>query len=279
VGDEMAKGLDCTYNFTQQKAIEFKNEGFSFVCRYLAPNGMSKKLRKSEADNINKAGLYIVSVFETSAGRASGGAANGSYDGKIAYEEAKNLGQPEGSTIYFAVDFEASKSQLNAIEQYLIAAKAEIPGYKIGVYGSYLVVEEMATRGACDNFWQTLAWSYGKKSEHANIYQYDCGRSGLGLPYLGITIDLDESYGNEGWWNALEPQQESEDDETMKLTLNQWRQLGNSLDGLYHKGLINDYTWAEKAYAQNLTAGDIAFLNIIVAAREQGVDTDKNIEW
>ncbi|MEI7027223.1 M15 family metallopeptidase [Paenibacillus sp. y28] len=51
----------------------------------------------------------------------------------------------------------------------------------------------------------------------------------------------------------------------------QWKQLGDALDGLYHRGLISDYTWAEKAYNRKLTVSALDWLNIIVQARQAGV--------
>jgi hypothetical protein len=194
---KMAKGIDCTYHFTEDKARELKSQGYDFVCRYLAPDTSQwKKLTRDEAVNISKAGLNIISVWETCEDRALGGAQAGKEDGQAALAEAIKVGQPKGSTIYFAVDFDANSSQFDAIEAYLRAASNEITGYNVGVYGSYVVVEEMAKRNACKYFWQTYAWSGGKKSQHMNVYQYKNGAN-----VLDISCDLDESFGNEGWWS------------------------------------------------------------------------------
>ncbi|TBL69324.1 hypothetical protein EYB31_36295 [Paenibacillus thalictri] len=51
----------------------------------------------------------------------------------------------------------------------------------------------------------------------------------------------------------------------------QWKLLGDALDGLYKKGLISDYTWAEKAYKRELTQSELAWLNTIIYARQQGI--------
>lgn len=51
----------------------------------------------------------------------------------------------------------------------------------------------------------------------------------------------------------------------------QWKMLGDSLDGLYHKGSISDYIWAEKAYKGDLTPTELSWLNTVVFAREMGV--------
>ncbi|SCW74988.1 hypothetical protein SAMN04487970_103965 [Paenibacillus tianmuensis] len=52
----------------------------------------------------------------------------------------------------------------------------------------------------------------------------------------------------------------------------QWKQLGDALDGLHKKGLLSDYTWAEKAYKRQLTGAELAYLNMVVQARQAGVE-------
>ncbi|ALS22332.1 N-acetylmuramoyl-L-alanine amidase [Paenibacillus naphthalenovorans] len=62
-----------------------------------------------------------------------------------------------------------------------------------------------------------------------------------------------------------------ESDENMKLTLNEWKMLGDSIDGWYRKGLISDYKWAEKAYKQEITLSELTWLNAIVFTRKNGI--------
>ncbi|MBO8164711.1 MAG: DUF1906 domain-containing protein [Brevibacillus sp.] len=174
--------------------------GMRFVCRYLVPASMAwKRLTRAEAEAITAAGMKIVSVFQRGTNDAKGGAVNGTWDGKAAYAEAKAIRQPEGTAIYFAVDYDAQPADYDAIEAYLRAAAAELPGYSVGVYGSYAVVEEMAKRGACSHFWQTYAWSKGCLSKAANIYQYKNGQT-----LAGHTVDLNDGLGGEGWWETAE---------------------------------------------------------------------------
>uniref|UniRef100_UPI00037E522B glycoside hydrolase domain-containing protein n=1 Tax=Brevibacillus massiliensis TaxID=1118054 RepID=UPI00037E522B len=115
----------------------------------------------------------------------------------LTYQEAKLIGQPEGTAIYFAVDYDAQPADYAAIEAYLRAAAKELPGYAVGVYGSYAVVEEMAKRKACTHYWQTYAWSKGQLSKAANLYQYKNGQT-----LAGHTVDFNEALGGEGWWDT-----------------------------------------------------------------------------
>ncbi|RED64683.1 DUF1906 domain-containing protein [Cohnella lupini] len=209
----MTKGIDCATPLTYINARALAQQGYRFAARYLVPSSYAwKRLTSSEADAISKAGMQVISVFETTANRPAGGAAAGEEDGKAAFKETKLVGQPEGSAIYFAVDYDAQPRDYDAIEQYLIVAAKQIPGYLTGVYGSYAVVEEMAKRNACTCFWQTYAWSQGKKSDHANVYQYQNN-----VVIAGVSLDLNVSYDGEGWWNTAEEEPTMSKDDAEKI--------------------------------------------------------------
>ncbi|SDI48696.1 DUF1906 domain-containing protein [Paenibacillus naphthalenovorans] len=196
------KGFDCATPLTASLAALFFSQGYSFVGRYLSRPGSWKRLSPTEARVINDVGLWIVSIFERDADRASKGAAAGSEDGKMALELAREVEQPEGSTIYFAVDYDAGPQDFDAIEAYMRAADKEIDGYELGIYGSYRVVEAMRLRGVTTKLWQTYAWSKGLRTEHAGLYQFQND-----IRVNGIGIDLNESNGDAGGWNMLKPQQ------------------------------------------------------------------------
>ena len=59
------KGIDCATALTAAKALEFKEDGYTFVGRYTVPEGSWKALTADEVKAISDAGLYIVSVYET----------------------------------------------------------------------------------------------------------------------------------------------------------------------------------------------------------------------
>jgi hypothetical protein len=201
---EMAKGFDCAQALTQAVAERFRADGFEFVCRYVVPSGW-KRLTRQEAEAVSAAGLQIVSVYETTASRALGGRRAGLLDGVTAAEAARSLGQPKGSRIYFAVDFDAAPDQLKTVVDYIRAASEVTPDYRTGVYGSAAVVEAVMSAQACSGFWQTYAWSKGRRIGGIHLYQYDNGPSGLGKPMHGINVDLDEAQGDVGWWSTNPP--------------------------------------------------------------------------
>lgn len=196
----MGQGIDSSNPLTAEQVKVMVAAGKTFFARYLVPESLAwKRLTAAEAKAISEGGGKIVSVYETTANRAKGGAAAGKSDGIAALAQAKLINQPIGSAIYFAVDYDAQAYEFETIEAYLRAANNEIKGYQCGVYGSFAVIEEMHNRKACTHFWQTYAWSARRKSNHANIFQYQNG-----VKVAGVPCDLNESFNDEGWWSYLD---------------------------------------------------------------------------
>src|SRR5664280_2168495 len=182
----MAKGLD--YSFGRPNLDTVKQQGYSFVARYLAVDGGSKLIIKTEADQIRAHGLGLVLVYEQCAGRAKEGRAAGKADGQTALTQARSVGFPDTRPVYFAVDYDATGTDQAAIDVYLRGAADSIGANRIGVYGSYAVVERCFTNDSARFFWQTYAWSAGKISTHTHVLQYSNGRT-VG----GASVDLNES--------------------------------------------------------------------------------------
>lgn len=201
----MIKGIDCAAPLTAEKARIFKDLGYEFVGRYFCPDtpGNWKRLNKPEAKAITDAGLRLLCVWETTAARAGEGMAAGAVDGARAYNQALELGVPTDGIIYFAVDYDAQVSELDTIEAYLRAARAQTGPYEIGVYGSYKVVEAMHERGVCKGFWQCVAWSYGKISQHHSVYQAEWN---VRIPEANHTVDINTcpDMDKAGLWNYEE---------------------------------------------------------------------------
>lgn len=147
---------NCSTSLTPAKALEFAQQGFGFVCRYLVLSGW-KRLTREEAVAISEAGLQIISVYETTANRALGGYGAGLADGAAAQQAAAEVGQPLGSRIYFAVDFDSTAAQMPTIIDYIRGCSKATPGYLTGVYGSAAVIQAVKTAGVCSGYWQTYA--------------------------------------------------------------------------------------------------------------------------
>ncbi|UQZ84034.1 hypothetical protein SK3146_03246 [Paenibacillus konkukensis] len=255
------KGFDCAAPLSADKAAAFYADGYEFVARYLVPTGW-KRLTAEEAAAISGTGLQIVSVFETSADRALGGYEAGLADGKSALAAAKAIGQPAGSVIYFAVDFNVTSTQMETVISYIRAAGEATPGYNTGVYGSYSVVEAVLAAGACSSAWQTYAWSGRKRSPKANIYQYQND-----ITVNGIGVDLDEAYGAYGGWSMSKIENQGvSNNMPMKLEDWQWDMIYEVLGKAYNDGKLM-WGWMQKVVDKSMTATELAFLNTVLDGR------------
>ena len=150
--------------------------GYAFVGRYYtAASDAWKLLTKSEAQMLSAAGLSIVSLFENG-GRAFS-ADIGSADANTALGCAASVGQPAGTPIYFAVDYDATSEDISGdiipyfrAIQPLLTAKA----YAIGVYGSGLVCSSLAGAGLVTYTWLSASTSYSGSDTYTawTIRQY-----------------------------------------------------------------------------------------------------------
>jgi len=181
------KGLD--YSGSRPDLAAVKKAGYGFMARYLfAPTPGGKGITEAEATAIRAAGLGLVVVYEWYAGRVLEGAVAGITDAKVALALARAIGFPETRPIYFAVDINATAGQQPLIDAYLRGAASIIGAVRVGVYGSYYVVERCHASKSAQWFWQTYAWSSGKVSAHTHFLQYSNGQI-----VANASVDLNES--------------------------------------------------------------------------------------
>ncbi|MGZ3181476.1 MAG: DUF1906 domain-containing protein [Telluria sp.] len=175
------RGLDTTIELTRH-AVALKDQGVDFVLRYYS-NNASKNLSLGEARALSAAGLMIGVVWET-AGTHAGffSRAQGLADGAQAFRMAKEaIGQPFGSAIYFAVDYDPAQADLDgAISNYftgvhaaLYVANAGQPSYRVGVYGSGLCCGTLVERGIAGLSWLSQSTGYAGSRQYAEQKRYD----------------------------------------------------------------------------------------------------------
>jgi hypothetical protein len=189
------QGVDLA-NDSSDFLNELKSNRVDFVARYYRnPDSRWPALSPSEAQRLSSSGIKIVAVWEAhSRDPAYFSYSQGYRDATIAYGEAKVIGQPAGSAIYFAVDFNAQ--WLFPIDQYfrgiaagLAAANGGRADYAVGVYGSGLVCDVLKRSGLARYCWlaNAFAWEGSTGYEDWNI------RQGSRLPELSFNQDADEA--------------------------------------------------------------------------------------
>ena len=220
-------GVDTAARIGADKAKILYDNGVRFAGRYLVPPGMNKHLTADEAAGLRAAGLAILLCWEIGGSDVKGGREQGLKDGSRAKALAQEFGVPAGVTIYFACDYGAPVSDYPVIEEYIRAAQEAAAPYVAGLYGHAGLVNHLAEKGACAQFWQCTAWSYGQLSPHADVYQYQWSggaESKAMAAKVGFAVDMNVcgDLRAAGLWLPPDPEPETHwYDATMRWGLEQ----------------------------------------------------------
>lgn len=145
---------------------QIKTTGAVGVMRYFSTD-TTKNLHPSDVAALHAAGLGVGDVWETTTGRATQGYQDGIDDATIADGQRRADGLPADQVVYFAVDEDTSWP---SVADYFRGAAVVLGQHRVGVYGGYSVIEGAYAAGY-RYLWQTLAWSGGRRSAHACLYQ------------------------------------------------------------------------------------------------------------
>jgi hypothetical protein len=177
---------------------ELKTSRLDFVARYYRdPASRWPTLSAAEAQRLSALGLKIVTVWEWhSHDPAYFSYASGYSDALNAYRQAKAVGQPGGSAIYFAVDFNARGQNLQQVDQYFrgiaagfAAAGRGRPEYKVGVYGSGAVCATVRGTGLAQYSWLSNARAW----EGSSTYAAWSIKQGWPFAHLSFSHDSNEA--------------------------------------------------------------------------------------
>ena len=162
-------GFDCSYN--KPDAVAMAVGGHRFMVGYVSSNP-AKNLTPEHVAAYRAEGLAVGLVWEETADRCLGGATAGAADGDEADRQADALGYPLDAVVWFAVDFDAGPSHMAAVGDYAVEFDRHNKR-PVGVYGKADVIDALVTPGArpVRYGWQTAAWSGGRISAKANLYQ------------------------------------------------------------------------------------------------------------
>jgi peptidoglycan hydrolase-like protein with peptidoglycan-binding domain len=193
-------GMDANINCLPF-AGQLSASGIQFVARYYSDNP-HKTLTTSEAAELSRQGIDIVTVFEDSNNSSDlFSTASGHSHASKAIQIAASIGQPAGAAIYFAVDFDPSPADvqgpvsdyLRAINDVMGAAQTQ---YVVGVYGSGLTCRVIRDAGLARFTWLTCSTGFREYlpfRRQADIVQLAPER---GL-FSGLTIDDDIAQSNQ----------------------------------------------------------------------------------
>lgn len=192
-----ARGIDLPID-ASDVINELRDSRLDFVARYYRdPTSRWPPLSASEAQRLSSLGLTIVAVWEPHYPDPDYFTFYTGYnDALLADRQARAVGQPAGSAIYFAIDFDARGAAPLAVDQYfrgvaagLAAAGGGRAAYKVGVYGSGAICAAVTHAGLAQFSWlsNSTAWAGYRDYGGWNIRQ--SGR----LANLSFNHDADEA--------------------------------------------------------------------------------------
>jgi hypothetical protein len=149
------------YPWSHPGGAALQAAGVKAALRYLSHDA-PKTLQRPEADDLHAHGIAMGVVYEDTATRASDGHQAGVTDALNALKMTKgqlpgytDLAMPQDRPIFFAVDFDATWTQ---VSDYLAGAGLAIGKQRVGVYGGRNIIDAAYAAGY-RWLWQAYAWS------------------------------------------------------------------------------------------------------------------------
>ena len=164
----MSEGVD--YSWARPGGALLVERGKSFAGRYLYSGG--KGLSNGELADLRAYGIEIFVIYQEGTGEWADGFGAGARQAIQAQGQLDALDLPRELPIYFTCDSETGNSNLGAVQEFARGAASVLGAARTGIYGSYAVVESVVGSGNATWGFQTLAWSGGRLSARANLYQY-----------------------------------------------------------------------------------------------------------
>jgi len=204
----MTDPLAADYAWRHPDPTAIRTAGYSAVIRYVSQDP-TKDLTLDEAVALQRAGLGIGLVYETTAQRAYGSTIAGAADGAAMAARLRQLNAPAGTPALVNVgDWAVASNQVSAVEAYYAAYRDTLGAWVAGAggYGTAAIITYLANRYPDDLWWQNAIDDLGQPgdvvSPHASLYQ----RVRPTLTIAGAAGDYDENaYGFGprpviGWW-------------------------------------------------------------------------------
>lgn len=199
--------IDCTQS---PSSAAMRAAGVTGVCRYVAPFGLSKVIRKPEYDRLKADGFTVILNSENQTLDWLTGASGGMQRALEAAGQAIRLGYPLGLPIPSSADFDMTRTQWTRAgadfgKAYRDTLRAN--GYRPGVYGSVDVLRWCRDELGYDWLWQSMstAFSAGHNAirlpgiqlwqrRHMTISGVDCDVNDIVDPNYGGNMAAPKPY-------------------------------------------------------------------------------------
>jgi hypothetical protein len=171
--------------------------GVAGIARYLTNNPADpRQITAQEVGDAHAAGLAVHFFYEmnpTYPGYFT--RAQGAEDCRQAVARLEELGAPEGTVVYFAVDAPPSRIPVTLLDEYLLGVGDMVtPQLAPGLYGFEAHVEYVRTR--FPQVGEHLAQTYGTPRGRLDLWQHEQ------VDMCGVAVDVDEAT-VEGWRDML----------------------------------------------------------------------------
>ena len=159
-----------------------------------------KSIQLAEAQALAAHGVQIAVIFQQRQNQiADFTELKGVAAGRRAYRYAQDsIGQPNGSGIYFVVDFDASRDQIEkSVAPYFVGitrAFAEesgnVPEYRIGAYGSGLVCGTLTNKGLIDFVWLAMSRGFAGTREALDAGEFHLAQRAPAATLCSLGVDF-----------------------------------------------------------------------------------------
>lgn len=230
----MSQVLDYSVGFPGAEAI--KSAGYDGAVRYIGFPDRRKCTNRGELNDFSANQLGMALVFENNTSDWRYGFTQGQASARRARDHANAIGFPADRPIYMAVDrVVATSGEFATMVEYLRGANTSLGGPGLtGVYGEADVIDRARDAGVAAWFWQTAAWSRGRRTA-AHLFQ----RIGA-VTVGGISCDVNDIL--EADWGQHNA------GDTMQMTPQEYQQLIKDIVA----GVGNDF----KDHVLNTTEDD-----------------------
>jgi hypothetical protein len=194
--------VDTPWNTTSKLACLAVEDVKTIVRYYNFSNSQrlpEKCMTFAEAQAICAQGMTIAVVFQQRQDRAEDFSETKGYEaGRRAYRYALNdIGQPEGSGIYFSVDFDASDEEIKryvtpyfqGVHRAFKEVSSDQPIYQVGIYGSGATSSALSKKKLCSLIWLAMSRGYRGTREAINNGNYHLEQRAPAATLCGLGVD------------------------------------------------------------------------------------------